>query len=84
MLSIIGLVSHFRKDKRFLLTLPLSICFGVLFASWHRREQHLVNVWGVQNSHLIEEHNSELAKVNERYEEKSTYFHANNTNGFRF
>ena len=47
-------------------------------------EQHLVNVWGVQNSHLIEEHNSELAKVNERYEEKSTYFHANNTNGFRF
>ena len=39
---------------------------------------------GVQNSHLIEEHNSELAKVNERYEEKSTYFHANNTNGFRF
>lgn len=86
LLSIIGLVSHFRKDKRFLLTFAfINLLWGVLFlASWHRREQHLVNVWGVQNSHLIEEHNSELAKVNERYEEKSTYFHANNTNGFRF
>ncbi|KGQ91351.1 hypothetical protein MEO_00725 [Candida albicans P94015] len=86
LLSIIGLVSHFRKDKRFSLTFAfINLLWGVLFlASWHRREQHLVNVWGVQNSHLIEEHNSELAKVNERYEEKSTYFHANNTNGFRF
>ncbi|RLP62029.1 hypothetical protein L150_00723 [Candida albicans Ca529L] len=86
LLSIIGLVSHFRKDKRFSLTFAfINLLWGCLFlASWHRREQHLVNVWGVQNSHLIEEHNSELAKVNERYEEKSTYFHANNTNGFRF
>ncbi|CAX45007.1 increased sodium tolerance protein, putative [Candida dubliniensis CD36] len=86
LLSIIGIVSHFRKDKRFSLTFAfINLLWGTLFlASWHRREQHLVNLWGVQNSHLIEEHNSELAKVNERYEEKSTYFHSSNTNGFRF
>ncbi|RCK66550.1 hypothetical protein Cantr_03560 [Candida viswanathii] len=41
-------------------------------------QQHLVNAWGVQNCHLIEDRNTELAQVNEKYEEKSSYFHSNN------
>lgn len=86
LLSILGLFSYVRQNQRFLLAYSITnLIWGALFlSSWHRREQHLVNAWGVQNCHLIDDHNTELAQVNEKYEEKSTYFHSNNSDGIRF
>ncbi|EMG45560.1 hypothetical protein G210_4255, partial [Candida maltosa Xu316] len=87
LLSIVGLFSHFgKKNQRFSLTYAfINLVWGIFFlTSWRKREQHLVNVWGVQNCHLIEDHNLELAEINEKYEPKSTYFHSNNSDGIRF
>ncbi|MCP8717615.1 MAG: anoctamin [Asgard group archaeon] len=86
LLSILGLFSYVRQNQRFLMAYSITnLIWGAVFlSSWHRREQHLVNSWGVQNCHLIEDHNTELARVNEKYEEKSTYFHSNNSDGIRF
>ncbi|RCK64020.1 hypothetical protein Cantr_10364 [Candida viswanathii] len=86
LLSILGLFSYVRQNQRFLLAYSITnLIWGALFlCSWHRRQQHLVNAWGVQNCHLIEDRNTELAQVNEKYEEKSSYFHSNNADGIRF
>ncbi|KAI5951497.1 hypothetical protein KGF54_004571 [Candida jiufengensis] len=85
-LSVLGLVQFFKKSKKYSLTYAfVNLIWGTFFISyWHRKEQYLVNLWGVQNCHLIQEHKSELARLNEKFEEKSTYVHQNNTAGFRF
>ncbi|KAI5964751.1 uncharacterized protein KGF55_001821 [Candida pseudojiufengensis] len=85
-LSVLGIFQFFKKSKTYSLTYSfINLIWGTFFINyWHRKEQYLVNLWGVQNSHLIQEHKSELAKLNEKYEEKSTYVHQNNVNGYRF
>ncbi|CUM53280.1 uncharacterized protein AC631_00563 [Debaryomyces fabryi] len=85
-LSVFGLVSYFKSKKSFLLTYTfINLIWGCLFITfWNRRQQYLVNFWGVQNSHYIEEHISALAKLNEKFEEKSTYEKKGNTSGIRF
>lgn len=85
-LSVFGLVSYFKSKKSFLLTYTfINLIWGCLFITfWNRRQQYLVNFWGVQNAHHIEEHTSALAKINEKFEEKSTYEKKGNTSGVRF
>lgn len=85
-LSVFGIVSYIKSKSSFLLTYTfINLIWGALFITfWNRRQQYLVNFWGVQNSHYIEEQNSELAKINEKYEEKSTYEKKGNTSGIRF
>mmetsp|Transcript_4197 Transcript_4197/g.4155 ORF Transcript_4197/g.4155 Transcript_4197/m.4155 type:complete len:999 (-) Transcript_4197:134-3130(-) len=85
-LSVFGLVSYFKSKKSFLLTYTfINLIWGCLFITfWNRRQQYLVNFWGVQNSHYIEEHISALAKLNEKFEEKSTYEKKGNNSGIRF
>lgn len=85
-LSIFGLVSYLKSGKTFSMTYTIiNLVWGVAFISfWNRRQLFLVNLWGVQNSHLVEEHNAQLAEVNQNYEEKSSYVHKDNAEGKRF
>lgn len=85
-LSVLGIFQYFKKSKTYSLGYTfLNLLWGTFFlAFWHRKQQYLVNLWGVQNSHLVEEHSLELAEINERFEPQSSYLHKNNTEGFRF
>lgn len=85
-LTIFGLFSYVKSKKTFLMTYTfVNLIWGVAFLSyWNRRQLFLVNLWGVQNCHLVEEHNTELSQVNQNYEVKSTYIHKDNTEGKRF
>ncbi|KAI5958393.1 hypothetical protein CANMA_004237 [Candida margitis] len=85
-LSILGVFQYFKQSGAYSLGYTfINLTWGTFFlAFWHRRQQYLVNLWGVQNSHLVEEHSLELAEINERFEPKSNYLHKNNTEGLRF
>ncbi|KAI3405861.2 hypothetical protein KGF56_001468 [Candida oxycetoniae] len=85
-LSILGLIQYFKKTNTFSLYYTfVNLLWGTFFITfWHRREQYLTNLWGVQNSYLIEEHLSELAQINKKFEKRSTYFHKDNSSGLRF
>ncbi|ODV77505.1 uncharacterized protein CANTADRAFT_55556, partial [Suhomyces tanzawaensis NRRL Y-17324] len=65
-LSVFGLISYFKAKKTFSLTYAfVNLVWGTLFITlWNRKEQYLVNFWGVQNSHLVEENNAKLARLN--------------------
>lgn len=85
-LSVFGIVSYFKKKRSLLLTYTLiNLGWGVVFITlWNKRQLYLVNFWGVQNSHLVEEYNTELASVNEKFEQKSSYKHKEMGNVSRF
>lgn len=85
-LSVLGVFQYFKKTGTYSLSYTfINLLWGTLFlAFWHRKQQYLVNLWGVQNSHLVEEHSLELAEINEKYEAQSGYLHKNNAEGFRF
>ncbi|EGW35210.1 uncharacterized protein SPAPADRAFT_133048 [Spathaspora passalidarum NRRL Y-27907] len=72
-LSVIGLVSYFKVKKTYSLAYTLvNLLWGTLFITfWNRKQSFLVNFWGVQNCHLVEEHYSELAELNSRHEPKN-------------
>lgn len=67
-LGVFGLASYFKSKRSFLLTYTfVNLIWGVLFITfWNRRQKYLINFWGVQNSHWIEEHDSALSKINEK------------------
>ncbi|KAK6456742.1 calcium-activated chloride channel-domain-containing protein [Scheffersomyces xylosifermentans] len=85
-LAVVGATSYFKSGKIFSLTYTfINLTWGVLFlAFWNRKQQYLVNFWGVQNSHLVDEYNTELAQVNKNFETKSSYKHKDNSVAYRF
>lgn len=85
-LSVVGIFQYLKKTRSFSLTYTfINLIWGTLFlAFWHRREQYLTNLWGVQNCHEIEDHLAELAQINKNFEKKSSYTHKSNNGGYRF
>ncbi|KAK6201443.1 calcium-activated chloride channel-domain-containing protein [Scheffersomyces amazonensis] len=85
-LAVLGFTSYLKSGKTYSLTYSfINLVWGVLFITfWNRKQQYLVNFWGVQNSHLIEEYNSKLAQVNEKFEQHSSYQHKDNGDAYRF
>ncbi|KAI5958081.1 hypothetical protein KGF57_002889 [Candida theae] len=85
-LSVLGVLQFFKKKGAYSLGYTfVNLLWGTFFlAFWHRKQQYLVNLWGVQNSHLVEEHSLELAEINDKFEPQSSYLHKSNTEGFRF
>ncbi|ODV64876.1 hypothetical protein HYPBUDRAFT_150807 [Hyphopichia burtonii NRRL Y-1933] len=86
-LAVIGVVSYIKQKQSFSLTYAfINLVWGIGFLTfWNRKQHYLVNFWGVQNSHEVEEHYSQLATLNENFEEKSTYKRApGNKDGYRF
>lgn len=85
-LAILGWVSNLKSKGSFSLTYTfINLLWGVGFLTfWNRKEQYLVNFWDVQNSHKVEEYNSELAILNKDFEQHSSYKHKDNHEGSRF
>lgn len=87
-LSVFGIVSTLKLKNRFSMTYTfINLLWGILFITfWNRRERYLSNIWGVENSHLVDEHYSELAKINEKGSStaSSSNFTKSNSGGVRF
>lgn len=85
-LAVLGGVSFLKSKGHFSLTYTfVNLLWGIGFLTfWNRKQQYLVNFWDVQNSHLVEEHNSELATLNKNFEIHGQYKHQNNHEGLRF
>ncbi|CAK9435556.1 uncharacterized protein LODBEIA_P02830 [Lodderomyces beijingensis] len=84
-LSVLGIAQYLKKSKTYSLSYTfINLLWGTFFiAFWHRREKYLSNLWGVQNSHQIEDHLAELAQINRDFENKSSYEHKSNSAGIR-
>ncbi|KAK6462342.1 calcium-activated chloride channel-domain-containing protein [Scheffersomyces coipomensis] len=86
-LSVLGFTSYLKSGgKIYSLTYAfINLIWGILFITfWNRKQQYLVNFWGVQNSHLIEEFNSKLSQVNEKFEQSSSFKHKDNDDAYRY
>ncbi|CAI5756644.1 unnamed protein product [Candida verbasci] len=86
-LSIFGIFTYFRKNGHvYSLTYTfINLIWSTFFLGfWRKKQQYLVNSWGVQNCHSIDQYNEQLNQVNEKFETKSTYFHKDNSSGIRF
>lgn len=81
-LAVLGLVSYFKRKHSYSLTYSfISGIWSVLFLTfWKRRESYLANAWGVQNSHLVDQYAGELSAINDKFEERSSYYHSNKDN----
>ena len=78
--STLTYVLHHHRVLSFSYTI-INLVWGLLFISfWNKRQQFLVNSWGVQNCHKVDEHYSELAVINKNFEAKSSYQHAKGKN----
>ncbi|RLV92661.1 Uncharacterized protein JA1_003006 [Spathaspora sp. JA1] len=76
-LSVFGIICSYRAQRTYSLIFTfINLVWGTLFITfWNRKQKYLVNFWGVQNCHLVEEHYSELAELNVKYDNKSRFFH---------
>lgn len=85
-LVVVGITLYLKLGKIFLLLYSfINLVWGVFFIGfWERRQRYLANCWGVQNSHLVDEHNAELAQINKLFESKSSYLHKDNSDAYRF
>lgn len=89
-LGVAGATTHYTRIKStFLLTYAfVNLIWGVLFITyWGKRQQDLVHSWGVQNSHLVEENNAELIRLNEKSQTEAQILEGGkfkNTAGGRF
>lgn len=85
-LAVFGLVSFLKNKHRFSLTYTfINLVWGVGFLTfWNRRQLYLVHFWGVQNSHSVAEHLSEVSNLNKSFEEHATYKKENVSEGSRF
>lgn len=65
-LALIGTVLYLFNRKVLLLSYAfINLGWGLLFiVSWRRRQQTLVEGWGVQHCHVAEDHQQQLAAIN--------------------
>lgn len=85
LLSIFGVIAYV-KSKNYSMTYTfINLIGGVLFIlSWKRKEKYLTSVWGVQNSHKLEQYDAELSVLNKDFEIKSSFTHVERHDGTRF
>lgn len=85
LLSVFGAVAY-SKSKNYSMTYTFVNLVGsvVFILTWKRRERYLASVWGVQNSHKLEQHDAEVSSLNKDFELKSTYKHGKRHDGARF
>ena len=85
-LSIFGAIA-FVKSKTYSLTYSfVNLAWGISFLLlWKRKERALVNLWGVQNAHKVEEYDADLATASIGASAKKTAaFSQENRAGRRF
>lgn len=85
-LLIFGVISYVLHRKILLMLYTfINLGWGLLFITfWRRREQRLVHEWGVQNCHLVAEHQAQLLQLNKLFEKTLSYKHTDTGSANRF
>lgn len=84
-LSVFGFIAHIRSKNYSLTFAFVNLIWGTVFIIlWKRRERYVVNFWGVQNAHQIDEYDAEVTNLNASFNGKSTIKQRNRREGVRF
>lgn len=84
-LAVFGIIAHIRSKNYSLTFAFVNLIWGTLFVIfWKRRERYVVNFWGVQNCHQVDEYDAEVTNLNASFDGKSTIKQRNKREGVRF
>lgn len=84
-LSVFGIIANLRSKNYSLTFAFVNVIWGTLFnILWKRRERYVVNFWGTQNAHKVEEYDAEVTNLNASFNGKSSVKQRNRREGVRF